>query len=73
MSNKKEEAIIHIEMKGREIEINLSGSRKHIGILLATAVENIEGFGEIVVAVADSLKEYREKQKSVEPNNEKEA
>ena len=73
MSNKKEEAIIHIEMKGREIEINLSGSRMNIGILLATAVDNIEGFGEIVVAIANSLQEYREKQKSVEPKNDKEA
>ena len=73
MSNKKEEAIIHIEMKGGEIKTNVSGSRMNIGILLATAVEDIEGFGEIVVAIANTLQEYREKQKSVEPKNDKEA
>ena len=73
MSNKKEEAIIHIEMKGGEIKTNVSGSKMHLGILLATAVDNIEGFGEIVVAIANSLQEYREKQKNVEPKNDKEA
>lgn len=73
MSNKKEEAIIHIEMKGGEIKTNVSGSKMRLSILLATAVNNIEGFDEIVVAIANALQAYREKLKSIEPKNEKEA
>lgn len=73
MSNKKSEARIWLDMKGDQVSVSVNGTKMNLGILLTTAVSNVKGLDEVVLQVAEMLKNYKAKQQNVEPKKEKEA
>jgi hypothetical protein len=73
MSNKKNEARIWLDMKGDQVSVSVNGTKMNLGILLTTAVSNVKGLDEVVLQVAEMLKNYKAKQHNVESENEKEA
>lgn len=73
MSNKKNEARIWLDMKGDQVSVSVNGTKMNLGILLTTAVSNVKGLDEVVLQVAEMLKNYKAKQQNVEPKKEKEA
>lgn len=73
MSNKKNEARIWLDMKGDQVSVSVNGTKMNLGILLTTAVSNVKGLDEVVLQVAEILKNYKAKQHNVESKNDKEA
>jgi len=73
MSNKKNEARIWLDMKGDQVSVSVNGTKMNLGILLTTAVSNVKGLDEVVLQVAEMLKNYKAKQQNVELKKDKEA